>query len=152
MGLKNNQKVTRIVELILIILIIFVIAAIGYLLLNKNKSSFSAVNKEVTFSGTIKKVSNCSANFGGSSCTWLVDNITVDWYSNDVPGEMNKSGSVIGSLEINSLSIGQEINTGNSSSRTDSTDVGKKVKVYGKTISPNHVTIFGKQSYYIKVL
>ena len=152
MGLKNNQKVTRIVELILIILIIFVIAAIGYLLLNKNKSSFSAVNKEVTFSGTIKKVSNCSANFGGSSCTWLVDNITVDWYSTDVPGEMNKSGSIIGSLEIDSLSIGPGINTGNSSSRTDSTDIGKKVKVYGKTISPNHVTIFGKQSYYIKVL
>jgi len=149
MGLKNNQKVTRIVELILII---FVITAIGYLLLNKNKSSFSAVNKEVTFSGTIMKVSGCSVTFGGSHCTWLVDNITVDWNNSDVPEEMNKSGSVIGNLEINSLMIGHGINTGISGSRTDSTDIGKKVKVYGKTISPNHVTIFGKKSYYIKLL
>jgi hypothetical protein len=152
MNITNNPKSLRIFSIILVTLVIVTGTGIGYLLLNKNKSSFSAVNKEVTFSGTIMKVSGCSVTFGGSHCTWLVDNITVDWNNSDVPEEMNKSGSVIGNLEINSLMIGHGIDTGISGSRTDSTDIGKKVKVYGKTISPNHVTIFGKQSYYIKVL
>jgi hypothetical protein len=145
MGLKNNQKVTRIVELILIILIIFVITAIGYLLLNKNKSSFSAVNKEVTFSGTINHVSDCYFVIGGSGCTWVVNNITVDWSGGSSPDALEKSGSVKGSLAINNFTgLGVDVNT--------NSDIGKKVEVYGKISSPNHVTLFGKQSYYIKVL
>ena len=145
MNITNNPKSLRIFSLILVTLVIVTGTTIGYFLLNKNKPNFSAVDKEVTFRGTINHVSDCYFVIGGLGCTWVVNNITVDWSGSSTIDALEKSGSVIGSLAINNFAgLGVDLNT--------NSDIGKKVEVFGKISSPNHVTLLGKKSYFIKVL